>query len=516
MANKNISKAKKNGIYYTPDELAKFLVKPLIQKSHLSIFDPAYGEGSLLLAAEAILKQKDATGNKNLHIYGCDTTPVNGYLKHLPSSHLLKLDFFEYPLEHKFDVILMNPPYVRHHLISYSKIKRYQKIVARSCQLKLSSDLWAYFLVKSISHLKEGGSIGAILPWSFLQADYASGIRKWLSNHFGEIRVLALGADFFDKAQERILMVWLQHYGEPLRAIDISFSQHISDNLVYTKLDKAKWELQNVLFSRTYDIEMILTNYINHYNFKKFEEYADVKIGVVTGADNFFIMSEREAKKVGFLKRHLVPIFTSSKEFSGFSLNGNDPAGRLILLSPRYYGAYKSYIRGGIKENYHLRAHSTRREPWYSVELGQTPDAFFPYRATLLPYLVVNDRGVQCTNSIHRVYFRDLSSTEKKWLQISLMAVPGQLSVEAYSKTYGGGVLKIEPKSLKNAIVYKSDDQAIDMVYSKISNLVSAGKRFEAMQCATDFINRKLRIPAKLSKIASSALIELQNRRLIR
>ena len=64
---------KSNGIYYTPKKIAEFLVKPLIKRTTQTIFDPAYGEGSLLLAAEKVYKEKVTNysrKNVNKRFYG--------------------------------------------------------------------------------------------------------------------------------------------------------------------------------------------------------------------------------------------------------------------------------------------------------------------------------------------------------------------------------------------------------------------------------------------------------------
>jgi adenine-specific DNA methylase len=516
MGHRSITKVRKNGIYYTPSHLAEFLVKPLLKNQNIKIFDPAYGEGSLLLAAESILHNKLSVKKTGPLLYGCDREPVNGLVKHLPDSNLVKQDFFNYPIEQTFDLILMNPPYVRHHLISDAKRMKYQKTITSTCRLKASSDLWAYFLVKAVGHLRKGGSIGAILPWSLLQAEYAQEIRKWLAERFSNIKLLALGTDYFDEAQERVILVWLRNFGAPVRSIKVAFSQHLGDKIEYLKIDKRNWESHNVIISRRHNIEEILETYVKKYNFNKLADVADVKIGVVTGCDDFFILSKSELKHHGLSKKNTVPIITSSKGFSGLFFNGNQPSQYLLLMSRSCYQNYRRYISKGIKAKYHLRTHSTRRKPWYGVKPGNAPDAFFPYRASQIPYLVTNTHGVQCTNSIHRIYYKGLSDYERKWVQLSLLSIPGQLSIEAYSKSYGGGLLKIEPNSLKNSIVHSSDDPSIESVYSRISKLLSNGHKVEAMKAASDFVNGKLGISELFSLQASAALEELQKRRLER
>lgn len=516
MATKNISKNKKNGIYYTPKSLAEFLVKPLIKKGNISILDPAYGEGALLLAAESAFQKKMKSQNKHLNLFGCDKEPVNGLLKHIPSSQLLKIDFLNFPFEHKFDVILMNPPFVRYPNIGTQKIEEYQNITTQIFKAKTRSDLWVYFLIKSIGHLKNSGSIGAILPWSFLQANYSRDLRAWLTEQFEEIKILALGSQYFDKAAERILLVWLHNYRYQSNSIKICFSKNITNDLIYSNIDKKQFESPIVAVSKNYNVDKILEKYVNNHSFNKFKKFADIKIGVVTGANDFFIRTNEDANKLGFSKDHLIPVFTSSKEFLGLYTNGNIPSKSLLTISKKSYEDYKEYINHGMDLDYHLRVHSTLRDPWYSLNIGITPDAFFPYRMARIPFLMINDHYAQCTNSIHRVYFKELSANEKKWIQVSLLSVPGQLSLERYSKIYGSGVLKIEPNSLKNSIVYKNNDNDIKSIYYKLSELISKNSKHDAMMMATDFINNKLKIPRSLSNDALSALNEFQTRRLNR
>ena len=166
---------KKNGIYYTPRILAEYLAKPLITADTQSILDPAYGEGALLLAVERLYKESGS--NKDIQLFGCDIKPVNGLLKHLPEANLKETDFFEYSLDNRFHTILMNPPYVRHHIQNTEKIESYRIAHSYLSIVNNNADLWAFFLVKAVCHLHKDGNLGAILPWAFLQADYARPLR---------------------------------------------------------------------------------------------------------------------------------------------------------------------------------------------------------------------------------------------------------------------------------------------------------------------------------------------------
>ncbi|MFH1697479.1 MAG: N-6 DNA methylase [Candidatus Omnitrophota bacterium] len=514
MAKNNILLNKKfNGIYYTPPELAETLVHPLIEKYKLCIFDPAYGDGSLLLTAEKLGKALGV----DYELFGCDKSPVNGFLKHMNKENLLKKDFFSYSADKKFDLVLMNPPYVRHHRLNNSKKIRYQKKIDLLCKVRQTSDLWVYFLVKATNHLKEGGNIGAILPWSFLQAEYSQSIRTWLAERFESIKVLSLGAEYFEKAKERVILLWLRGYGVKTNSIEIAFSQDIEENSEYFKISMKEWGSSSVCSIKENNVEEIIEEYIAKYNFVKFSQYCDVKIGIVTGADDFFIISKDIADVFGIKQDDLLPIITTAKEFHGLHFNGYKPHSQLFYIAHNHLSrSYLEYIKAGEELGYNLRAHSQNRDPWYAVSARKPPDAFFPYRATAIPYFSFNDSKVYCTNSIHRLYFNNLSEHEKKWLQVSMLSAPAQLSLEAFSKVYGKGVLKIEPKALKNSIVYLDRKQFPESLYADISRLISSGNKVEASEVATKVINKELGISRDLETRTIKALKELQRRRMIR
>lgn len=516
MVTKNICETKKNGVFYTPGILAEFLVNPLIQSPNQSIFDPAYGNGALLAAAKKKLKNQFALNNPGRNLFGCDMNPGDTSKTPLINTNLIKTDFFDFPVNNQYDTIMMNPPYVRHYLIQTATREKYSKFLEPIYKIKSRSDLWTYFLIKAVMHLKKAGSIGAILPWSFLQADYAQKTRSWLLDKFEEIEILALNSEYFDGTEERILLVWLKKYSKKTKSIKISFAGDLKDNSTFMELDKEIWLSSPVSVSDRYDIEILIQKYIETYNFLRFKEIANVRIGVVTGADRFFILPESEVKKKCFPEKQLIPILSSAKEFSGLQLNGKYPSKRLIVFSKRNHEYEAKYIKEGEMLGFHQRSHSHLRKPWYNVSVGNTPDAFFPYRMAKIPYLMLNNNTTQCTNSIHRIYFKNLTEIEKKWIQVSLLAVNGQLSIESYSKTYGRGVLKVEPRALKNSIIYLSSDPDINSIYKKLSKLISSGKKLKAMMTATEFINKKLKIEETHSNAAISALAELQRRRLNR
>jgi adenine-specific DNA-methyltransferase len=502
---------KQNGIYYTPPNLAEYLAKPLLSSNNQTILDPAYGEGSLLLAAERIYKEQNE--NSELHLFGCDIKPLNGLLKHLPEANLLKMDFFDFPIENKFQTILMNPPYVRHHILDNNTIKKYREQHSELKLISNNADLWAYFVIKSTLHLRAGGSMGAILPWAFLQADYAQPIRQWLYENFGEIKLLSLNKQYFEDAEERVILLWLKDFGSQCTSLQLAFSRDTSLEINYTKLGAKDWNSEKVVYNGNTSISDVIDLFKNRYKFTEFGKYADIKIGIVTGAVDFFIMSTEKAQKCGFKQRNLVPIINSAKQFPDVLKNGSKGLENCLKITEKESKRFCTYLKLGIDNEYDLRAHSKLRKPWYAVKIGQTPDAFFPYRVSKIPYILMNSSKIQSTNSVHRVYFKKMTRIEKMWIQVSVLSAIGQLSLEVNSKTYGREMLKLEPTSIKKSIVLKKKDKSIIPIYKEIVALLRDSKKDEAVRKATTFLNKKLKVPEKLAESINKALYDIQSGR---
>lgn len=78
----------------------------------------------------------------------------------------LNMDFFDYEISHKFDTIIGNPPYVRYQDILKSTKK---KLKAYKDFFDARSNLYLFFIVKCIQHLKHGGELIFIVPRLFLK-----------------------------------------------------------------------------------------------------------------------------------------------------------------------------------------------------------------------------------------------------------------------------------------------------------------------------------------------------------
>ena len=504
--------AKKNGVHYTPSPLADLLVKGILEKSDQYILDPSCGEGALLKAAEDRHRALNPRDKMPLHLIGCDKLKHTGFPQGNSGHQFVKTDFFAFTPGRKFDTVLMNPPFLARCKIPIRTRTARLRQYAKMCDLSASADLWTYFLLKVTGHLKDGGSIGAILPWSFLQADYAANLRRWLSARFRSIKVLVLTGDHFKSTNKRVLLLWLRGYGEKSQSIGICCTANVRARHRYRRLSQETWSRSPVLLADQAAVGKTIEGCRKH-GFTTLGDSVSVRIGVVTDANSFFVLPRGDAYHyLGW--RHLVPILTRGDDLSGLII-AKSPADLCLLKFPvNLPKRCLAYIAKGRNLKYHLRSHARRRIPWYVVDIGAPPDAFFHYRVTWIPYMVLNRGRLQSTNSIHRIYFDGMSQEDMKWVQVSLLSAPGQLGIEANARVYGNGILKLEPSGLKRAIIFVGKKPVPKASYRRISQLLAKGEKAEAVDVATELIRRSSGISSNLLQRAVDALHILRSQRL--
>ena len=87
----------------------------------------------------------------------------------------LNMDFFDYPVQEKFDTIIGNPPYVK-----YQDISEATKNKLHSNIFDNRSNLYLFFIEKCINHLNDGGELIFITPRDFLKATSSILLNKYI------------------------------------------------------------------------------------------------------------------------------------------------------------------------------------------------------------------------------------------------------------------------------------------------------------------------------------------------
>jgi len=161
--------------------------KRLLSKSsqRIRFLDPAFGTGafySALLSSFPLSRIERAQG------YEIDPhfAQPSGRLW---ADTLLKLEVADFMQaspptsdSDRANLLICNPPYVRHHHLSVDEKKRLQNLVRNRVGIKLSglTGLYGFFLLSAHDWLAEDGLAGWLIPSEFMSVNYGRQIRRYL------------------------------------------------------------------------------------------------------------------------------------------------------------------------------------------------------------------------------------------------------------------------------------------------------------------------------------------------
>lgn len=151
------------------------------------------------------------------------------------------------------------------------------------------------------------------------------------------------------------------------------------------------------------------------------------------------------------------------------------------VLSPSAIGYIEYGKNTGVSVSYKCRT----RSPWWRVPGVRTADAFFTYMNGAGPNICSNDARVAHLNSVHGIYFdEDTQALGKAVLPLLSLSSVTQLSAEVRGRSYGGGILKVEPREAVRLVIptidaAKSLEGHVKAVRQEADLLLASGRRTE-------------------------------------
>jgi hypothetical protein len=240
--------------------------------------------------------------------------------------------------------------------------------------------------------------------------------------------------------------------------------------------------------------------------------WGETNLGMVTGNNRYFVLSDGEARELKLSDTELLPICPpGSRHLRG--LGFTERAWR-EMVREGYSGflfdppiqkpsrAALAYIAQGEARGVNLAFKCRVRSPWWKVPRVATPDAFLTYMNHDTPRLVTNRMGVRCLNSIHGVTFApDRREIAMDLIPLAMLNTVTLLGAELVGRAYGGGLLKLEPKEADRLPV-----PSLSLVHAAESGLRSLrlqlGKylRQGDLETAVQEVDRLLRCHAKITR----------------
>lgn len=532
---------KLRGGYYTPSKLASWLCNWAIQKPTDKVLEPSSGDGAFLVeACKRLVKLGASKKNALSQIKGIEIVSeeakkakqkMKSFLGIHPNGQVACADFFAWnqSVSTKFDCVVGNPPFIR-----YQKFPEPSRSLAmalmegRGLHPNKLTNIWVPFVVGGASRLREGGRLALVVPAELLQVTYASQLRQFLSDHFSRIHIYACNHLFFENAEQEVVLLLAEEYSSEAKngtcLIELIEASKVEDVLTAEPNHKPPEEYSAVdhstekwlkYFLKPKEIEF-MRSLKQHPEIAVLREHAEIDIGVVTGRNEFFVVNKETIQDFG-LERFSVRLVGRSSQLKGAILTEKEWKSLadegllvyLLMLNNREIPLSESvlrYIKAGEKKDFDKGFKCSIRKPWYDVPSVWVPDCFFFRQIYEFPRVVINDAQATSTDTIHRM--RCKSNREK--VVTNLYTHLSAASAEIEGRSYGGGVLELEPTESEKLLVPKKLQSAIPLL--EADKLIRDGKLSIVLE-ENDTVLRKIGLSKTDCKMLRQIWVRMRDRR---
>jgi hypothetical protein len=420
----------KLGQFATPTGLAIDMLKyaETLLPADLKIWflDPAFGTGafySALLQTFPLSRIGSAVGYEIDASYGNQAialwkdTPLKLYLSDFtvcisPSSD-----------EAKANLLICNPPYVRHHHLTQDEKLRLQRLTEQVTGERFSglTGLYCYFLCLSYQWMAENGIAGWLIPSEFMDVNYGKEVKKFLLSGVTLLRIHRFDPKDrqFGDALVSSAVVWFKK-AVPVTNYAVEFTEGgtLTKPKVATCISvdvlhhASKWTKLLKGFSDSIRLTSPpapsslklrlqgegslappclgregglggLGSSSTHSAQKglKLSDLFTIKRGLATGANQFFILTPEQVSDYQIPVEFLKPILPSPRYLSVDEIKadsrGNPILDRQLFLlacdlsEDKVKTAYPllwQYLQRGVKSGVSERYLCRHRSPWYSQE----------------------------------------------------------------------------------------------------------------------------------------------------
>ena len=468
------------GQFATPTALAqdilKYAAKLLPRGKEVHFLDPAIGTGSFYSALCKVFPGKliaEALGFEiDIH-YG---TPAARLWKDCGLTMKLS-DFTHAKPAPRFNLIICNPPYVRHHHLENGDKTRLQLHTRHASGMKISglAGLYCHFLGLSHAWMTDGGVAGWLIPSEFMDVNYGQAVKRYLLDSVTLLHIHRFDPNDVQFADALVssAVVWFRKTPPPPdHKVNFTFGGTLFEPKLAREVSaralahETKWTRFPVSGTRT------------RGGIPTIADFFKIKRGLATGDNAYFILPEAEIKERGLPMEAFSPILPSPRYITEDEVTADRQGNpeierRLYLLDTklpeeeikRRFPTLYDYLETGKARGLHERYLCQHRSLWYGQE--NRPPA--PIVCTYLgrgdtksgrPFrFILNSSRATVANvylamyptpALARAMTLDHSLIRRVWQMLNEIT-PAKLLGEG--RVYGGGLHKLEPKELANVPV---------------------------------------------------------------
>ena len=477
-AAKDQAERNRMGQFATPTELAQQILEyakaQLNDTTGVRFIDPAIGTGSFYSALLSVFPAGSVT-----RAVGYEVDPHYGE----PAARLWNDTTLDIRLEdftlaarpsdrEKFNLLICNPPYVRHHHIESKAKQRLKALTREACGIDVNglAGLYCYFLGLSHQWMADGGLAGWLIPSEFMDVNYGAAVKRYLLDKVTLLHIHRFDPNEmqFGDALVSSSVVWF-HKKEPPPHHKVRMSY--GGSLLRPSLERLvpveslrrdpKWTQYPMKESHSESQLPVLADFFT------------IKRGLATGNNSYFILSAEEVEELGLPAEVLRPILPSPRYVSENEILADGTGNpmlerRLFLLDCRLpeekvkerYPTLGAYLEEGVAQGITDRYICRHRSPWYAQE--RRPAA--PFLCTYLgrsdkkggrPFrFILNHSNATAANVYLMLYPKDAlerAITESPQLKRQVWDFLNDIGSKEMlneGRVYGGGLHKLEPKEL--------------------------------------------------------------------
>lgn len=534
----SVSVRKARGAYFTPDRLAALMARWAIRDRRDRVLEPSCGEAAFLVAAARTLRDLGARRVDRHRLTGIDIDPESVQraerilqAEARATADLSVQDFYEMPPVAAYDAVIGNPPYIRYQSFNgMNRARSLEAAFAQGVSLSGLASSWAAFVVHASAFLSRTGRLGLVLPGELLSVNYAEPVRQFLRERFGTVRILSFDERIFPEVEQNVVVLLAEGEG-PAPGIQFERANGLGDA---GQARGRRWRppaAGGKWVTGTLDDEVadLLEELRAQTMIAPLSSWGRIELGAVTGANSYFALSADEAKARGLGERDLVPLLPTRSTFgmepSFTQTRWNNLRGegaKSYLFQPRtpLSKAARRYITFGEAQGVHKAYKCRNRTPWWYVPGVARPTLFLSYMSHVSPRMVANRARIAHLNTVHGLHLAEgRRMLGARLLPLAVLSTLTRLSAELVGRTYGGGVLKLEPGEAKELLVpsWESLQAADDLLRDVRRAFVRASKR-KAWDSASELVDEALldevfELSVDSKEVLQRALTVMQNRR---